>query len=355
VAISNETRTASGSTVKAAIIGGAGFSGLELMHILSRHPHVEIGMVTSTKYAGRRVSDAFPEFKGLPHTFSKNDASVDGCDVAFLAIPNKASLEWAPKLLDRGMKVIDLSGVFRIPDIAVFQEFYKLEHTAPQALKEAVFGLPEAYREVIRKARLVANPGCYPTGALLGLLPFGEHLGQLAAPPIIDAKSGVTGAGGRVEDDSTNFMEVHDNFKAYKIFGHQHLPEIQHHLEQSTPYKAAKQGAVVFTPHLLPVARGILTSIVLRFKKPLDAAAIRQRFSDFAAREPFVTLLPAGESPDLKMVRYRNECVVSLHHDTSAETWIVMTAIDNIVKGASGQAVQNLNLMYGWDETAGLV
>ena len=341
--------------VKAAIIGGAGLSGLELLRILSRHPHVEIGLVTSTKYAGRRVADAFPELKGLPHTFAKNDAPVDGCEVAFLAIPNQASLEWAPKLLGRGMKVIDLSGVFRIPDLAVFREFYKLEHTAPQALKEAVFGLPEAFRKAIRTARLVANPGCYPTGALLGLLPFGDELGRLAAPPVLDAKSGVSGAGGRVEDDSTNFMEVHDNFKAYKIFTHQHLPEIQHYLEQSTAYRAARQGAVVFTPHLLPVARGILTTIVLRFRPALDPAAVRRRFADFAAREPFVTLLPEGESPDLKTVRHRNECVLSLHHDASAETWIVVTAIDNLVKGASGQAVQNLNLMQGWDETAALV
>lgn len=340
--------------VKAAIIGGAGLSGLELMHILSRHPHVEIGMVTSTKYAGRPVAEAFPELKGIPHIFVGNDAPVDGCEVAFLAIPNKASLEWAPKLLDRGLKVIDLSGVFRIPDVAVFEKYYNLKHTALSALKEAVFGLPEAYREVIRKARLVANPGCYPTGALLGLLPFGDDLANLAAPPVVDAKSGVSGAGGRVEDDSTNFMEVHDNFKAYKIFGHQHLPEIQHHLEQSTPYRADKQGGVVFTPYLLPVGRGILTTIVLRFKKPLDPTAIRERFAGFAAREPFVTLLPEGESPDLKMVRHRNECALSLHHDASRETWIVLSAIDNLLKGASGQAVQNLNLMYGWSETAGL-
>jgi N-acetyl-gamma-glutamyl-phosphate reductase len=341
--------------VKAAIIGGAGLSGLELMRLLSRHPQVEIGTVTSTRYAGRRVSEAFPELKGVPHTFVKNDAPLNGCEVAFLAIPNRASLEWAPKLLERGLKVIDLSGVFRLPDVTVFQRYYNLEHSAPQTLKQAVFGLPEAFREVIRKARLVANPGCYPTGALLGLLPFGDDLAQLAAPPVVDAKSGVSGAGGRVEDDSTNFMEVHDNFKAYKIFSHQHLPEIQHYLEQSTAYRAGKQGAVVFTPHLLPVGRGILTAIVLRFKQPLDPAGLRQRFAGFAAREPFVTLLPEGESPDLKMVRYRNECVVSLHHDDSAETWIVLTAIDNLVKGASGQAVQNLNLMYGWDETSGLV
>ncbi len=341
--------------VRAAIIGAAGLSGQELIRILAHHPHVELGMVTSSKYAGRRVGDAFPELSRVDLAFVANDAPTDGCEVAFLAIPNKASLEVAPKLLARGLRVIDLSGVFRLPDVGVFKAHYKLEHTAQAELREAVFGLPEAYREVIPKARLIANPGCYPTGALLGLLPFGELLSQLAAPPILDAKSGVSGAGGRVEDDSTNFMEVNENFKAYKIFGHQHTPEIEHYLAQCTPYDPASQGAVVFTPHLLPVSRGILTSIVLRFKRPPDPAQVRARFADFAAREPFVTLLPEGAAAELKMAQFTNDCVVSLHHDASAETWIVMTAIDNLVKGASGQAVQNLNLMYGFPETSALV
>jgi N-acetyl-gamma-glutamyl-phosphate reductase len=341
--------------VKAAIIGAAGLSGQELIRILARHPQVELGMVTSTKYAGRRVGEAFPELHRVDLKFVPNDAPTDGCEVAFLAIPNKASLEVAPKLMARDMRVIDLSGVFRLPDVGVFKTFYKLEHTARKELREAVFGLPEAYREVIPKARLVANPGCYPTGALLGLLPFAEMLGQLQVPPIIDAKSGVSGAGGRVEDDSTNFMEVNENFKAYKIFGHQHTPEIEHYLTACTPYDAKAQGGVVFTPHLLPLSRGILTSIVLRFKRPQDPAQVRARFTDFAAREPFVTLLREGAAAELKMAQYTNDCVVSLHHDPAAETWIVMTAIDNLIKGASGQAVQNLNLMYGFTETTALV
>lgn len=341
--------------IKAAIIGAAGLSGQELIRILSRHPQVELGMVTSTKFAGRRVGDAFPELRRVDLPFVPNDAPTDGCEVAFLAIPNKASLEVAPKLLARGMRVIDLSGVFRLPDVGVFKQFYKLEHTAPQELREAVFGLPEAYREVIPQARLIANPGCYPTGALLGLLPFGELLGGLAVPPVLDAKSGVSGAGGRVEDDSTNFMEVNENLKPYKLFSHQHTPEIEHYLGQCTPYRPAEQGAVVFIPQLLPVSRGILTSIVLRFKRAPDPAAVRARFAEFAAREPFVTLLPEGQAAELKMTQYTNDCAVSLHHDASAETWVVITSIDNLVKGASGQAVQNLNLMYGFPETTALV
>jgi len=340
--------------VKAAIVGAAGLSGLELIRILSRHPQVEIGAVTSAKHAGKRVGDAFPEFRRLKHVFVAHDAPLDGCEVAFLAIPNKASLDIAPKLLARGMKVIDLSGVFRLPDAGVFKQHYKLEHTAPEALREAVFGLPEAYRETIRKARLIANPGCYPTGALLGLLPFGDLLAQLAAPPVIDAKSGVSGAGGRVEDDATNFIEVNENFKAYKVFDHQHTPEIEHYLGRCTAYRPGEHGAVVFTPHLLPLSRGILTSMVLRFKRALDPAAVRARFAEFAAREPFVNLLTAGADADLSMTQHSNDCAISLHHDKAAVTWIVVTSIDNLVKGAAGQAVQNMNLMCGYPETAAL-
>jgi N-acetyl-gamma-glutamyl-phosphate reductase len=341
--------------IKVAIIGAAGLSGLELIRILTRHPQVELGVVTSTRYAGRRVGEAFPELGRVAHAFVPNDADLDGCQAAFLAVPNKVSLELAPKLLERGLKVVDLSGVFRLPDVHVFRKYYGLEHTAPKALQAAVFGLPEANRELVRRARLVANPGCYPTGALLGLLPMGELLGGLAAPPVIDAKSGVSGAGGRVEDDSTNFMEVNENFKAYKLFSHQHLPEIQHYLAECTAYRPQQQGAVVFTPHLLPLSRGILTSIVLRFKKPPDPVQVRARFTDFAAREPFVTLLPGDAAAELKMAQYTNQCVISLHHDEPAETWIVMTAIDNLLKGAAGQAVQNFNLMHGLDETTALV
>ncbi|HUJ76191.1 MAG TPA: N-acetyl-gamma-glutamyl-phosphate reductase [bacterium] len=341
--------------VKTAIIGGAGLSGLELMHILSHHPLVELEVVTSAKFAGRAVGEAFPELNRIPLTFAPHDAPLNGCEVAFLAIPNKASLEWAPRLIKQGLRVIDLSGVFRLPDVQVFQRYYGLTHSAPELLKEAAFGLPEAYREVIRKARLVANPGCYPTGALLGLLPLGALCRELVGPPVIDAKSGVSGAGGRVEDDSTNFMEVNENFKAYKIFSHQHLPEIEHYLAQATGYRPPRQGAVIFTPYLLPVSRGILTTIVLRFAQAQDPARLRGLYAEFAHREPFITLLPEGRTAELAMVQHRNDCVISLHHDEAASTWIVITAIDNLVKGASGQAVQNLNLLLGCEETTALI
>ena len=350
--------------IKAVIIGAAGLSGLELIRILHRHGQVRLTAISSGRYQGQRAGEAFPELSRVGLSFMHHDEVIagianggggSGADVAFLAVPNKASLELAPRLLGHGLRVIDLSGVFRLRDTAVFERYYKLAHTAPEALSQAVFGLPEAFRGEIASASLLSNPGCYATGALLGLLPLGELAGALSSPPVIDAKSGVSGAGGRVEDDSTNFMEVNENFKAYKLFAHQHLPEIEQYLADLTPYDPAAQGAVVFTPHLLPISRGILTTIYLRFAQPVPPEEMRRRFSRFAHGEPFVTLLPEGGAAELKMANHTNVCVISLHSDDSGHNWVVMTAIDNLLKGASGQAVQNMNLMFGLEETEGLV
>ena len=341
--------------MQVAIIGAAGLSGLELIRICSRHPQVELGAVTSGKYAGRTVGEAFPELSRVHLPFTAHDAPLDGCEAVFLAVPNQASLELVPGLLERGLRVVDLSGVFRLRDIPTFEKFYHLEHTAPDLLKGAVFGLPEARREAIGPANLVANPGCYATSALLGLLPLGGMAANLAAPPIIDAKSGVSGAGGRVEDETTNFMTVNENFKAYKVFSHQHTPEIEQVFADETPYDPAGQGALIFTPHLLPISRGIFTTIYLRFKKPVPRGLMWTNYADYAAQEPFVKLLPDGEMADLGMVRGSNDCVISLHPDETGANWVVVTVLDNLVKGAAGQAIQNLNIMQGWDETAGLV
>jgi len=340
--------------IKAAIIGAAGLSGLELIRILHAHPGAELGTVTSTKYKGQRVNEVFPELRGISQSFVDHDAALNGAEVAFLAVPNKVSLELAPRLLAQGIKVIDLSGVFRLHDLPVFEKAYGMKQSAPETLAQAVFGLPEAFRDEIAGARMIANPGCYPTGALLGLLPFGELLGSLTMPPIIDAKSGVSGAGGRVEDDSTNFMEVNENFKAYKIFSHQHTPEIEEYLTRLTPFAPERMGAVVFTPHLLPVGRGILSTMYLRFADPADPEEVRERFEAFVAENPFLTLLRPGRYAELKNAVNTNACVISLHPDADPRNWIVLTAIDNLLKGASGQAVQNMNLMFGLDESAGL-
>ena len=340
--------------INVTIIGAAGLSGLELIHILRHHPGVKLTGVTSQRYAGQAVGEVFPQFNRLDLSFTRHDAPLNGCDLAFLAVPNKASLELTAKLLKQGIRVVDLSGVFRLRDVEVFRKHYHLEHTEPEALAEAVFGLPEAFRGDLPAARLVANPGCYATGALLGLLPLAELAGDLAAPPVIDAKSGVSGAGGRVEDDSTSFMEVNENFKAYKVFAHQHRPEIEQTLADLTPYDPARHGAVVFTPHLLPIGRGILSTIYLRFNSGVPPEELRRRFAAFAEAEPFVLLLPEGADAEIKMVRHNNDCAISLHHDESGKNWVVVTVIDNLVKGAAGQAVQNMNLMFGEPETTAL-
>ena len=222
--------------VRIGIIGAAGLSGIELLHLLSRHSEATVNLVTSTKYQGKNVSEVFPELYQCSLTFNSNEADVVDCDVVFLAIPNQASLELVPKLLDQGIRVIDLSGAYRLDDIEIFEKFYKLKHTYPELLKEAVFGLPEFFRGKIESARLVANPGCYSTCALLGILPLAEMLGKLDQSPVIDAKSGVSGAGGRVENDSTNYISVNENFKAYKVLSHQHQPEIQQYLNTLSSY-----------------------------------------------------------------------------------------------------------------------
>ena len=238
--------------------------------MLSRHTEATVKLVTSTKYQGKKVPEVFPELYQYSLTFNSNETDVLGCDVVFLAVPNEASLALVPKLLEQGIRVIDLSGAYRLADTEVFKKFYKLTHTYPKLLKEAVFGLPEFFSKQISAAKLVSNPGCYSTCALLGILPLAEMLGELDQPPVIDAKSGVSGAGGRVEDDSMNYVSVNENFKAYKVFSHQHQPEIQQYLSELSAYRSEKNGEVIFTPHLLPVNRGILSTIYLHFRKQMD-------------------------------------------------------------------------------------
>lgn len=341
--------------IDVAIIGAAGLSGLELISLLIKHPRVRLAVLTSGRYAGQSLSENFPQFIGASHRFKDHEAGAAGCDVAFLAIPNEASLEMVPRLLHRGVRVVDLSGVYRLRDVTVFEQFYNLRHTSPGLLSEAVFGLPEYFKKQISGARLVANPGCYPTGALLGILPFGNLLEALDRPPVIDAKSGVSGAGGRVEDETTNYVNVNENFKAYKVFRHQHLPEIEQYLQDCAPYNAGRQGTVLFTTHLLPLTRGILSTIYLHFDEALSADQVQGQFESVAQQNPFFHVLPRGRFPELNMVQGSNRCLVGLDCDASRTNWIVITAIDNLLKGAAGQALQNMNLMFGFEETSGLI
>ena len=341
--------------VHIGIIGAAGLSGRELLYWLERHENASVELVTSSKYQGQKVTDVFPELTTCSQIYQPNDIDVSGCDLVFLAVPTQASLESVPKLLEQGARVVDLSGAFRLSDTKIFSKFYRLSHTAPELLEEAAFGLPEYFSEQISAARLVANPGCYATGALLGILPLGELLGELDRPPIIDAKSGVSGAGGRVEDDTTNYVSVNENFKAYKVFSHQHQPEIQQYLQDLSPYCEDATGEVIFTPHLLPVDRGILSTIYLHFRKPIASKEIQELFSKFAEEQEFVHYLGKGHLPDLKMSVHSNRCVIGAETDQSEQNWIIVSSIDNLIKGASGQAIQNMNLMFGLGEAAGLL
>ncbi|MBF0287308.1 MAG: N-acetyl-gamma-glutamyl-phosphate reductase [SAR324 cluster bacterium] len=341
--------------IRVAIIGAAGLSGLELIHWLRSHPQIELSILTSSKYAGQTLEEVFPKYTGMSQSFEKHDANLDHCDAAFLAIPNKASLDLVPALLEKKIRVVDLSGVYRLNNTSIFEKYYGLTHTSPNLLETAVFGLPEYFKDQICEANLIANPGCYPTGALLGMLPFGNLLENLSTAPILDAKSGVSGAGGRVEDDTTNYVTVNENFKAYKIFNHQHTPEIEQYLAELTGYSMPQHGSLTFTPHLLPLNRGILTTIYLRFHDALPVEHVRQSFEDTAQSNPFMHVLPQGHFPDLAMVQNTNYCRIGIAHDDSRKNWIVVTTIDNLVKGAAGQAIQNMNLMFGLDESTGLI
>jgi N-acetyl-gamma-glutamyl-phosphate reductase len=341
--------------VRIGIIGAAGLSGRELLYWLRNHPEAKVELLTSSKYQRQKVCDVFPELTGYPQVFKPNDVDVSACDLVFLAIPNQASLELAPKLLEQGVRVIDLSGAYRLRNTDVFSQFYQLTHTAPELLNETAFGLPEFFKEKISTARLVANPGCYATGALLGLLPLGKLLGSLDRAPIIDAKSGVSGAGGRVEGDMTNYVSVNENFKAYKVFAHQHQPEIQQYLTDLSPYKTEESGDVIFTPHLLPLNRGILSTIYLHFPEAIPVAEIRSRFLKFADEQKFVHFMDEGSLPDLKVTLNSNRVMIGTESDDSGQNWVVVSSLDNLVKGASGQAIQNMNLMFGLDEGMGLL
>ncbi len=340
--------------INIGIIGAAGLSGIELLHLLSRHPESNVKLVTSTKYQGKKVSKVFPELTKYSLTFNSNETDVLGCDVVFLAVPNEASLELVPKLIDQSIRVIDLSGAYRLSDTKVFNKFYKLTHTSPEFLEEAVFGFPEFFMRQIERARLVANPGCYSTCSLLGILPLAEMLSGLDQPPVIDAKSGVSGAGGRVEDDSMSYVSVNENFKAYKVFSHQHQPEIQQYLNKLSSYSSKINGEVIFTPHLLPVNRGILSTIYLHFQKAMDEDQIVKKYSEFADKQKFVDFMGIDNFPDINMTSHTNRCMIGVKSDKSRQNWVIISSLDNLIKGAAGQAIQNMNIMFGLDESIGL-
>jgi len=338
--------------MKVAVVGASGYTGLELLRILLRHPEFEIAAVTSEQRAGREVAEVFPALRGrLDLRFEAAlPASLAGrVELAFTALPHAASARAVAALRGAGCRVVDLSADFRIHSLATYQQWYG-EHPAPKLLAEAVYGLPELHRDALRGAQLVAAPGCYPTSVLLPLAPL-LRAGLVETSGLhIDAKSGVSGAG-RTLADGYLFAELDGNCHAYKPgFAHRHAPEI----EQEASLVAGSEVRITFVPHLLPTVRGIATSIYLR-PRGGDAVRARRALHDAYDGEPFVRVLPEGEVPTLSAVRGTNFCDVALFADARNDTWILLSTLDNLCKGASGQAVQCANLMCGFAETTGLL
>jgi len=334
--------------IKVGIVGGTGYTGVELLRLLARHSQVELTAITSRAEAGSAVADMFPSLRGrVSLRFSDPTAApLKDCDVVFFATPNGIAMQQAGALLDAGVRVIDLAADFRIRDVALWEKWYGMAHAAPERLAEAVYGLPEMNREAIRTARLIANPGCYPTAVQLGFLPLIEAGCVDVDHLVADAKSGVSGAGRKAETHML-FAEASDNFKAYGVTGHRHLPEIRQGLARA----AGKAVGLTFVPHLTPMIRGIHATLYARIIREEDFQALfEKRFSG----EPFVDVMPPGSHPDTRSVRAANTCRIAVHRPQQADVLVILSVIDNLVKGAAGQAIQNMNLMFGFDECLGL-
>ncbi len=337
--------------MKVAVIGASGYTGVELLRIVHRHPRLELAAATSEQRAGVEVGEAFPALRGIVDArFEALDAAdlATRVDVAFVCLPHGTAAPAVAALCAGGVTVIDISADFRLRDREVYEAWYG-PHKAPEIFDQGVYGLPEFYAEELVGAQLVAAPGCYPTSALLPLLPFLRAGVAETEPVIIDSKSGVSGAG-RTVAEAYLLSELDDNFYAYKVAAHRHIPEI----EQEASVAAGEPVRVTFVPHLLPTIRGIGTSVYLRLAQPLTTAAAREILVDAYRDAPFVRVLPDGETPKLAHVRGSNFCDVGVVVDEHAGTLIALSAIDNLVKGAVGQGVQCLNVVQGWPETEGL-
>lgn len=337
--------------VKVAIVGASGYTGVELVRLLHAHPAVEISCVTSRQNAGEDLGEVFPS---LYREFTQvcDDVDVDlicsRADLIFTALPHQAAMNVIPAFLQAGKRVVDLSADYRLRDAAVYEQWYQA-HSSPDLLTEAVYGLPEIYRKKIPPARLVANPGCYPTSVALALKPLLQH--KLVDPStlVADAKSGTSGAG-RAAKLGSLFCEVNEGFKPYGVANHRHTPEI----EQTLSDVAGAPVRITFTPHLLPVNRGILATCYAQLSEALSLADLRSIYLEHYEKEPFVRLLPEGLWPNVAYVRGSNFCDINLTVDVRTGRIIVVSAIDNLVKGAAGQAVQNMNLLLGENEDLGL-
>ncbi|NOZ52924.1 MAG: N-acetyl-gamma-glutamyl-phosphate reductase [Gammaproteobacteria bacterium] len=337
--------------INVGIVGGTGYTGIELLRLLALHPFVRLSVITSRAEAGRPVSNLFPSLRGhLDLVFTApNDDLLHQCDLVFFATPNGVAMQSVVSLLENNVRVIDLAADFRLKDQMIWEQWYQQAHVCPDVLDRAVYGLPEVNRVLIKNAQLVANPGCYPTAVQLGLLPLMEK-GLIHDEIIADCKSGVSGAG-RKASIGTALSEVSESITAYCVDGHRHLPEIKQGL-------AAMTGAEVgltFVPHLMPMIRGIHATMYVKTSAPAAIGVDFQALYDNRYKdEPFVDVLPKGSHPDTRNVKGSNECRIAIHQPQQGNTLVILAVIDNLVKGAAGQAVQNLNIMFGFDETTGL-
>ena len=334
--------------VKVGIVGGTGYTGIELLRLLARHPAAKLMAITSRKESGMPVAGMFPSLRRVVDLkFSTpEEAPLGECDVVFFATPHGVAMDMGPALVKAGIKIIDLAADFRLQDTAVFEQWYKMPHKALDLLAEAVYGLPEVNRESIKKARVIGLPGCYPTSVQLGFKPALEQ--GLIDPMhlIADCKSGVSGAGRKAEV-ALLFPEAADNFKAYNVSGHRHHPEIC----QGLTRVAGKPVGLIFTPHLTPMIRGIHSTLYARINKEADFQRV---YEDAYRNEPFVDVMPPGSTPDTRSVRGANTCRIAVHRPHGGDTLMILSVIDNLTKGAAGQAIQVMNLMCGLDEAAGL-
>ncbi len=335
--------------IRVGIVGGTGYTGVELLRMLVLHSGVEIGVVTSRSDAGNRVDALYPSLRGMCDVvFSMPEIeSLAECEVVFFATPNGTAMLMAEELLKRNVKVIDLSADFRIKNHKEWSEWYGMDHACPELIGEAVYGLPEVNREAIKATNLLACPGCYPTAVHLGFLPLIENKLIDFSHLIADVKSGVSGAG-RKAQVSALMSETGESFKAYAVAGHRHLPEITQGLE----IVAKKTIGLTFVPHLTPMIRGIHATLYGQFSGDIDC--VHTLFEQRYKNELFVDVLPKGEHPDTRNVRGSNKCQIAVHQPQGGNTLVILSVIDNLVKGAAGQAIQNMNIMYGLDEKLGL-
>ncbi len=337
--------------IKTAVLGATGYAGIELVRILSGHPEADIRILGSQSFDGQPISEVY---KNFAHVLEMNCEKLDPdrvaeCDVAFTALPHGASKEVIPSLIDKGVKVIDLSGDFRYDDVKVYEKWYNQKHSSPELLSESVYGLPELYRDKIKGARLIGNPGCYTTCSILGAYPVLKSGLGSSENIIVDAKSGVTGAG-RGLALAYQFCECTENTKAYKVATHRHTSEIEQELSKA----AGKEVMISFTPHLIPQKRGILSTIYVNLNKKCTTEELTEIYKDFYKDEYFVRVKEAGDLPETKHVAGSNFVDIGVVVDERLNRAVIISALDNIFKGAAGQAVQNMNIMFGLDEKTGI-